>query len=400
MRVLQVHARYRGRGGEDTTVESDGELLRNAGHEVYLHEERNAPDAAGAIRQLARSPWNTAAARRLGRAIDRFSPDLVHVHNTWFALSPAVVATAHRRGLPVVMTIQNYRLVCVSANLFRDGALCEDCVGSGPWAGVRHRCYRDSAAASGVLATSIVAHRRLRTWKRFVDVYVAVSRFGVERHVAGGVPRERIVVKDNYALDPGPRPSPPSAGNEVLFVGRSGPEKGLETLLRNWEEAAPDGLTLRVIGDVDQSARSLGGSVEFSGPLDHGAVRDAMARARALAIPSEWPEGQPLVLLEALAAGLPVVGSAIGGIDEVLRDCEHAARVPVGDKMGWVRALRGLADPEAVDRGGAESRRLYERRFDPAGGIRQLTAVYRAAIERRDSDPNRATTVQGDTSIR
>ena len=378
--MLQVHNRYRGHGGEDTTVANERRLLEDAGHAVRLFEGRNSTSAPGAAAQLAGSSWNARMARRLRREAEEFGPDVVHVHNTWFALSHAVMAAASRARLPVVATLQNYRLVCVSANLFRDGGICEDCVGRGPWPGIRHRCYRDSALASGAVAANILVHRRLRSWDRFPDAVIAVSEFGVERHVAGGVPRDRIVLKDNFVPDPGPRSAPPTASRELLFVGRDGPEKGLDLLLAGWLAAAPRDLELTVIGEIPHRPTP---GVRYAGPLPPGEVSARMQRARALLVPSQWPEGQPLVLLEALAAGLPIAGSAIGGVDEVLADCAGAWRVPIGDPAGWRATIADLEDDAGLDRRGEQARALYERRFDPVRGLDNLLEAYELATERR-----------------
>jgi glycosyltransferase involved in cell wall biosynthesis len=364
LNVLQVHARYRSRGGEDTTVDNERLLLADAGHRVELFEAQNPEERLESAVQLARSPWNRRAARQLERRIESLRPDVVHVHNTWFSLSPSVLSSARRAGCAVVMTLQNYRLVCVSSNLFRDSQLCEDCVGRGPWRGVAHRCYRDSAALSGVLAAQIQLHRSLGTWRREVDVYVAVSRFGIARHRAGGVPAERIVVKDNFAPDPGPRAAAPSASGDVLFAGRDAPEKGLEELIGYWRAAAPAGLRLLIAGPDALPPGSAGAGIELLGPLPPEAVAERMRAARALLIPSRWPEGQPLVLLEALAAGLPVLGSDVGGIGEVLADADPRARVPLDDAQAWTGALRALADDALVDALGRESRELYERALE------------------------------------
>ena len=386
MRILQAHARYRNRGGEDTTVANEGDLLRNAGHSVHLLDAENAASPVAALGQLARSTWNRPEARRMSSAIAELRPDVVHVHNTWFALSPAVLAAARRQGVPVVMTVQNYRLVCVGSNLFRNGRLCEDCVGRGPWRGVAHRCYRGSGLASGALATNIAFHRAARTWHREVDVVVAVSEFGVERLVAGGVPREKIVIKDNFTHEPPARRLPPSESDQVLFVGRPTPEKGLELVLEAWRGARPSALRLEVVGAPDPAGHAdRGDGISFLGPLPHAEVQERMRGARALLVPSQWPEGQPLVVLEALAAGLPVVGTAIGGIEEVLRDDPRSRLVALGDLAGWQTALGELSDGTSVDRRGSSSRALYERRFTPEVGLRRLIDVYRLAGERHAS---------------
>lgn len=391
MRVLQLHTRYRGRGGEDTTVEIEAALLQDTGHEVRLFEAHNAGGAAGAAGQLLRSPWNTAAAGAVTEEIASFRPDVVHIHNTWFALSLAVAAAARRQRVPVVMTVQNYRLVCISANLFRDGQLCEDCVGHGPWRGVLHRCYHDSALVSGALATNIAVHRRARTWQREVDVLIAVSEFGVERHIAGGVPRDKIVVKDNFAHDPGPRSREPSESDRVLFVGRPAPEKGLELLLEAWLQARPANLQLDVIGGEVARVAGSGTGINLLGQLPAAEVAERMLRARALVIPSQWPEGQPLVILEALASGLPVVGTAIGGIEEVLRDDPQARRVPLGDRDGWAQALSELVSDDLVDRRGLSSRSLYEHRFTPEIALENLLGAYELA-QRRSGQARSAST--------
>ena len=112
--------------------------------------QRPGPAAAS----LLASAWNPAAARALRAEARRVRPDVAHVHNTWFALTPAVAAALDGAGVPVVMTLHNYRILCANASLYRDGRPCEDCVGSHPWHGVRHRCYRDSLASSTAVAAT------------------------------------------------------------------------------------------------------------------------------------------------------------------------------------------------------------------------------------------------------
>ena len=148
MRVLQLHTPYRQPGGEDAVVRAEAEVLRRSGHEVVQYQVQNPPGAAGAIGSLVLSPWNPLQARRVQHLAERIRPDVAHVHNTWYAQSPAVLWALRRSGVPTVMTLHNYRLVCANGQLFRDGAPCEDCVGASPWHGVQHGCYRDSIVLS------------------------------------------------------------------------------------------------------------------------------------------------------------------------------------------------------------------------------------------------------------
>src|SRR4029450_5924212 len=138
VRVLQLHTPYRQPGGEDAVVRAEAEVLRRSGHEDVQHQVQNPPGAAGAIGSLVLSPWNPLQARKVQGLAERIRPDVAHVHNTWYAQSPAVLWALRRSGVPTVMTLHNYRLVCANGQLFRDGAPCEDCVGTSPWHGVQH----------------------------------------------------------------------------------------------------------------------------------------------------------------------------------------------------------------------------------------------------------------------
>ena len=211
MRILQVHNRYRQLGGEDGVVASEADLLRHNGHEVVEHFVSNASSGAGAAAGLAVAPWNPVSARAVRRAVAEHAPDVAHVHNTWFTLSPSVLGALHRSKVPVVMTLHNYRLVCVNALVFRDGHPCTDCVGRSPWPGVRHRCYRDSAPQSAVAAATLSFNRARGTWVDAVDRYIAPSRGLRDTLIAGGLPAERFIVRPHAVADPGPRIRPPSS---------------------------------------------------------------------------------------------------------------------------------------------------------------------------------------------
>ncbi|HKQ01822.1 MAG TPA: glycosyltransferase, partial [Actinomycetes bacterium] len=242
MRILQVHTRYRYEGGEDAVARAEAALLTQAGHEVvpYVAENPQGPGPTAAA--MLASPWNPAAARKLRSAARRARPDVAHVHNTWFALTPSVVAALDGIGVPVVVTLHNYRLLCANASLFRDGRPCEDCVGTHPWHGVQHRCYRGSAVSSTAVAATISLNRALGTWDRHVRLFLALNDFARDRFVTGGLPPDRVWVKPNSVGDPGRRAGPPSASRTVLFAGRLVPEKGVGVLLDAWRRHAPPGL--------------------------------------------------------------------------------------------------------------------------------------------------------------
>lgn len=380
MRILQVHAAYRIPGGEDAVVAAERELLRSGGHDVTVHEVANPTGTLETLRGLARAPWNAEAARAVRSAVRREHPDVVHVHNTWFALSPAVVAAAHGEGAAVVATLHNYRLLCVQAELFRDGGPCEDCVGRSPLPGVVHACYRGSRPQSAVVAATLALHRRRGTWTDDVDALVATTDFARDRFVAGGLERDKIVVVPHAVADPGPRRAPPSSSDEILLLGRVTQAKGADVVLAASDVLRRHGLVLALAGHVEAAdeLRARHPGVRVLGPLPRGQALERLQRARALVFPSRTYETFGLVLVEAMAAGTPVVASDRGGTPEVLGSGPGRLVAP-GDVSAWRAALETLADGAAVDVAGAAGRQRWADTFSPSVGRRRLEEVYATA---------------------
>ncbi len=376
MRILQIHNTYRQRGGEDAIAEAEASLLAEAGHQVERLIVPNPVGAVAATARLAVSAWNPAAARRVGAAVAAFRPDVAHVHNTWYSLTTSALRTLRSAGVPTVMTLHNYRYGCLNGQLLREGTICELCLGGSTLPGVRYRCYRNSLPSS-VMASlgSVAAHR---SWERDVDRFVVMTDFARGRFVAAGLPENRFIVKPHHVSDPGPRSTPPDASATVLFVGRLAAEKGIDLLIEAWRLAELEEYELMVVGDgplrTEMAARAPA-SVQFTGWLPVAEVRQVMLRARALVFPSIWYETFGLVMVEAMAAGLPVIASDLGGTPEVIGN--QSVLVPAGDVAAWADRLRTLVpDREAMRTAGLMARERYESRFTPAIGLERLESLY------------------------
>ena len=375
-----MHNRYRREGGEDAVVRAEASLLRDAGHEVVRLEDENPRSQAGAALKLARAPWNARAAQMVRTVAEHHRPDVAHVHNTWFALTPAVLTALRQARVPVVMTLHNYRLLCANAHLFRDGRPCELCVGSHPWHGVVHRCYNHSALTSIPAAATIALNRRRGTWTDDVQVFLALTEFARDRFVAGGLPPGRIDVRPHFVADPGPRAQPPSAGDYLLYVGRLGAEKGVGTVV---DAATRLGdVDLVVAGDGDDRAEleaRAGPRVRFVGHVTPGEVQRLMLGARALVFPSMSYEAFGLVLVEAMAAGLPVLASDLGGTPDLVG--AHAGLLlPPGDTDAWTAAFR--LDEAFLDAAGRAGREQWAARFSTEVALAAQEKAYLKAIGR------------------
>jgi glycosyltransferase involved in cell wall biosynthesis len=386
--VLVVHERYQQRGGEDVAVEADLELLEGHGHRVVHYERHNREIEAlgplGRVQVAAGAIWSASSVHELGQVVDRVRPDVVHVHNTFPLLSHAVVRAAARRAVPVVQTIHNYRMICANASLLRDGHVCTDCVGRRlPAPAVRHSCYHESHAESAVVGAMQVVHRRAGTWARDVSLYLPVSFHVLRRLVSSNaIPESRAMVRHNFVTpDPGGR-APGSDRGYVVFVGRLSVEKGVDVLLRA-AAMIPD-VPVLIVGDgprraeLQRAACELGaGHVTFLGTLERSKVIDVLRGARCLAFPSIWEEPCSMVLLEAAALGVPVVGTDIGGTPECIGP-EAGRLVPPGDARALADALAAAAaDPDGWGRHGRAARRHFESGFTADAAYGVLLDAYR-----------------------
>ncbi len=381
MRILQVHNAYRQYGGEDSVVAMERAALVAAGHTVELFGRTNDVDKLRSAGRLLLAPWNPFSAKEVAEKIAAFQPDVAHIHNTWFGVTPSAVAELHRHGIPTVMTTHNYRLVCANALLYRNHATCVDCVGTGPWAGIRHRCYRDSVVASAAAAATISWNRRRRTWAEGIDRFLVSTEFAKDVFLRGGIPAEKIEIMPLFVADPGPRRSPPSASRTVMFAGRIDRAKGLDTLLAAWEKASPD-LELLILGDGPLRAELetvAPPGVRFAGWKDRSEVGETMLAARTLVFPSDAYEMFALTMVEGMAAQMSIIAGDVGPRREVLGS-DDGALPPAGDVDAWARSLLRAEDDDWVDEVAAIARSRYEEIYSPQVGVPRLVAQYEAVI--------------------
>jgi glycosyltransferase involved in cell wall biosynthesis len=384
MKVLIAHNRYSSAqpSGENNIVDAEIGQLLQAGVEVvpFLRASDDIDNMSkGGKLALPISPiYNASAQHELTDLIRAERPDVMHLHNPYPLLSPWVIRTAHAHGVPVVQTIHNYRHVCAAATLYRDGHICTDCVGKRFGApAVKHKCYRGSTAQSLVMATTLALHRN--TW-RSVDRFVALTSSMADYLGEFGIPPERITIKPNSSPDPGP---PTSIGDGFLFAGRLSAEKGLELLLDAWRMHPVGALgMLRIVGDgplrpLASAAAAERTDIAFDGPTDAAGVRRAMRTTAVVVLPSVWHEVFSGVIIEALANGRPVLGTALGGTPYAIGN----AGWTVPPTPSELAAALPIARSEAPAKADA-ARSRYESTFTPKIVLDQLLSIYTETARR------------------
>jgi len=396
MRVLICHNFYRQPGGEDQVFAAETELLRRFGHDVETHAVHNdQAESRGRLKLAAATVWNGAAAGEIARRASRHRAQIVHFHNTFPLFSPAVYSAARKTGAAVVQTLHNYRLICPSATLFRDGKPCEKCVGRLPLPGVAHGCYRGSRAVTAVAAAMLGLHRALGTYADQVDAYIALTRFARGKFLAAGFDAQRIHVKPNF-LDPDPGEGS-GDGGFALFVGRLTEEKGIRPMLQAWKKIG-SAMRLKICGDgplasvagmeglpsTMEGLPSTDSHVEWLGRRPLPEVIDLMGRASLLVFPSLWYEGFPRTIVESFARGTPVVASDLGSMRELIQTGRTGALFDPGDTDSLARTVLWLRqNPTALAQMRREARHEFLSKYDPARNHRMMLEIYHQATARR-----------------
>jgi glycosyltransferase involved in cell wall biosynthesis len=407
MRILLANTRHFRRGGDSTYTFGLADALRRADHEVAffaMQGEQNERDPnedlfvsyvdfrelnrhkslAAGIQVLRRSIFSSEADEKFTQLVERFKPDVVHLQNIHAHLTPSIVFAARRLGLPVVWTLHDYKLMCPNSHFRVDdtGELCEACrPGRYHWAAVK-RCKKDSLLASGMAALEAYAHwsSGLRSQ---VQCFLAPSRFLAGRLLDHGWPPDRVRHVPNFIAADASL-SPRGAGSHFLFVGKLEALKGVDILLDAAEHVK--GAPILLVGACDdpglrERLGRLPANVRYLGPKTREEIDALLVDARALVLPSLCYENQPMTILEAFAAGVPVIGSCIGGIPELVAHKERGLLVEPGSALDLANAISQLdREPAKACEFGRAGHQYVVTHHSVAGHLEAVSDIYEHAV--------------------
>ncbi len=370
MKIIQINKFNYLRGGAEKYFLELSERLAEAGHQVAkfcMTDQRNLADTwsgywlsridfeqpawSDKLRAPERIIYSRAAKKRLAKLIKDFQPDIIHAHNIYHQLSPSVLDAAREAGVPVVMTLHDYKLICPNYQLLNHGQVCQKCLDGNFWHCYQEKCFKDSRSQSFLASLEAVLHQHWQTYQRGVNLFIAPSQFMADKCQAAGWPKDRFRVLIN------PVPQLPAGQRQAqdyfFYAGRLSSEKGIDVLLR---ALAGTNYKLKIAGRGPEENKlrqlvkdlKLVNQVDFLGQQGREQLAKLLDGAIALTVPSIWYENMPLNILEALGRGCPVVASHIGGIPEVMNDQINGWLAEPGDSSSWLAALNQASQADQI----------------------------------------------------
>jgi len=376
-------------------------LLVDSGHDVALFGmshpanpalpyQRYFPDTveleppptgvSNKARAVGRMFWSSSAQRGIRSVIEEFKPDVIHCHNIYHHLSPSILRSAAAAGVPVVMTLHDYKLACPTYQMLDNGRVCDACLPRHFSQAAIRGCRNNSRAQSGLMALEVAVH----TWTKAygsIACFLCPSQFLADTMRRAKVYPDRLKVLPNFCAS-AEIAAKDAPGGPVVFAGRLSPEKGVDTLIEAMKDVP--GVECIIAGEGPEEARLRAAAgrakspVRFVGRLGRDDTLALLRSASCTAVPSRWNENQPIVILESFACAVPVVCTTLGGLPDLVQEDQTGLMVPPNSPAALAVAINRLtSDPVAAYAMGRRARRYVEDHHNPADHIEALTSVYR-----------------------
>ncbi len=321
-KILFIHNFYLIPGGEDQSHRSEIELFKRHGHSIFTYEDNNTRiEEIGKFKTALKTIWSHETYKNIRRLIQEHSIDLIICQNIFPLISPSLYYAAKKERTPVFQFVRNYRLLCLNALFYRNGGVCEECLGKRfLWPGIIHKCYRGNFWGSIVVALMNYIHWRFNTWNKQVTKFICLNQFSKGKLVEGGIWEQKISIRPNFLL----RDSGVGTNRDtyLLYVGRLSEEKGIKFLLDCIERNNLQ-IPLKIVGsgplnDFVISITKKNDYVKYLGSVTPDEVLELMRNAFSVIVPSTCYEVMPRTIIESFGTGTPVIGSNIGGIGEMV----------------------------------------------------------------------------------
>ena len=389
-KILFVHNYYQQPGGEDSVFSAEMALLQDHGYNIIKYIDSN--HRIGDLNSLdvaIQTIWSRQSYKKIYEVLVKEEPDLVHFHNIFPLISPAAYYACKKLKIPVIQSLDNPRLICPAATLYRKGKLCLDCLGkTPPYPGIIHGCYHNSRLQTAVIVTMLSVHRWMKTWQKQVDKYLVATEFYKKLFIKAGLPAEKIAVKPHFVRSNPRSDISQKLGEYVLYIGRLDPEKGIPTLLSAWKnlqiplKIRGDGQLLQVCSDFIETNNL--NFIEIIKRITPEELKLLISNARFLIWPSEgYYETFGMVAVECFSLRKPVVASDIGVMGEVVKNGESGLLFEPGNASDLASKVEWLWNhPEESKRMGINAYQEYEMKYTPQRNYQLLIDIYSSIISK------------------
>ena len=391
--ILLVHNYYQIPGGEDTVVANEKKMLEEKGHKVILYTRNNAELQSGIFSKLLLpfvAVFNPRTFFEIRRIIKKEQIDIVHVHNTLTLISPAVFYAACSMGIPVVNTLHNFRLECASADFYRDGKICEDCLKKGAVCALKHKCYRNSFLQTLVNISITGIHRCLGIYRNVY--FICLSEFNREKLLElnkkykNCIDHQKVFVKPNFTFESNETIEKKHSREEgyYLYIGRMEKIKGVYKIIKAFET---NGKSIVMIGDGTECEKIRKyiekkklQNIRLVGHVDHSRINEYLANAKALIAASQWYETFGMVVIEAYACHVPVIVGDIGNMGDLVVEKETGRKFIYNS----VKDLKRVIDEfEKKPISGEAGYQLFCEKYCKEKNCQELKNIYEVMTRKR-----------------
>ncbi len=402
MKILQVNKFFYRRGGAETHFFDLCNLLEKHGHEVIhfsTQDLQNLPSPYSKFfikhfemrgvkglykkaKTFSHLLYSTDAAQKIEELIKETRPDIAHLHNIYYHLSPSILPILKKYKIPVVMTLHDYKLACPNYKMFTEGKTCERCKTHKYYNAILHKCIFDEIMPSIGAAVEISFHKLWGVYEKNIDLFISPSNFLKEKMIDWGQKANKITVLQNFVSIKN-LPLPP-LGNYLLYFGRLTEEKGLLYLVEAMKLLPEKELRIAGTGPLqkklEQAIQGMN-NIKLLGYKEETELQKEILGAKIIVAPSIWYENCPLSVLEAMSYGKIVLASIIGGMTELVKDRQSGFLHAPGNPKSLANAIKSIWNNEEYLKGVAEqAQKQMVENNDPEKYYQNLMKIYKKVL--------------------
>ncbi|MFL2892950.1 MAG: glycosyltransferase family 4 protein [Candidatus Pelagibacter sp.] len=372
MKILQVHNEYIYRGGEETVLEAEKELLTRNGHAVYQIIRSNKIEIKNlfdVFRTLSQIAYSKKSLNILEKKIDQIDlPDIVHIHNIFPLWTYSVIDYFNKKNIPIVMTLHNYRLIWDTINFF-DKEFS------------KFGLFKNSRILTYIV--SRIFNKKKKLIKN-VDKFITFTNFTRNKILRSGLSKSKIEIKPNFLVNKFKKNKPFSKKENAIYASRISKEKGVITLLQAWNDID---LKLKIYGDgplFEFCKKNQNQKINFHGNKKREYVNKKISNSKMLIFPSEWYECMPMTILEAFNEGTLVIASNIGSISNIIKNFHNGILFEPGNPNDLNKKVKwALKNPIQCNKIANNAKKIFLAKYSENVNYKSLISIYRNTIKQK-----------------